>query len=64
MPVGHREEMRPSVLSQVRQHQEGVLVDFVRVLRRVARLGGEGELRDAVIELLARLPGLHGVLVL
>lgn len=64
MAIGHGKEMCASVLAQVRQHKERVLVDFVRVLWRIACLRGKRKLRHAIIKFLARLSRLHRMLVL
>lgn len=56
--VTDREEMCSSVLAKMRQHQVGVLVDLVRVLRTVTCLRGEGEFSDTVVELLHARLGL------
>ena len=63
MAVGHCEEVGAPILTQVRKHQEAVLVDLVGVLGRVARLGGEGKLGYTVVKLLISLPRLDGVRV-
>lgn len=56
VPVAHRKEVRPSVLTQMGKHQVRVLVHFVWVLRTVPSLRGERKFSHAVIELfLARL---------
>lgn len=62
MAVCHCEEVRPPILAQMRQYQEAVLVDLVRILRAESCFGGEGEFCNAVIELFVGLSGLHSVL--
>lgn len=62
--VRNREEVRPSVLSKMRQDQEGVLIGFVWILRRIASFGGECKLCYTIVKLLTRLPWLDGVLIL
>jgi len=62
--IGHREEMRAAVLTQVRQDQERVLIGLVWILGRIACLCGKCELGHAIIEFLACLAWLHRMLVL
>lgn len=64
MAVAHSKEVSPSILTQVWQHQETILVDFVRVLRRVAGLCCKRKLGHAIIELFAGLPGLYTLILL
>ncbi len=64
MAIGNGEEMCTSVLTQVWQHEEGVLIDFVWILRRIASLGRKSEFCDAIVELLACLARLDRMLVL
>ena len=52
MSVTNRKEMSATVFSKVRHHQVLVLVNFVWIFGREARLGGKRKLRDTVIVLL------------
>ena len=52
VPVAHREEVAVLEAHDVGVGDVGVLVDFVRVVRRNAALGREGELRDNIHDFL------------
>ena len=56
--------MRSSILSQVRQNKERVLVHLVWILGRIARLCCKCEFGNAIIKLFTRLTRLNCVLVL
>lgn len=64
MTISNGEEMGSSVLTEMWQNQERILVHLVRILRRIACLGRKCEFCDTVIELFARLSWLHGLCIL
>ncbi len=50
MPVAHSEEMCSSILRQMWQSKEGILINLVWVGGLKTGLGGKGKLRDTVIK--------------
>ena len=64
MTISNGEEVGPSILTEMWQHQEWILVDLVRILWRITSLCSKCEFRDTVVELFARLSWLHGLRIL
>lgn len=64
MAIAYGKEMSAAVLTQMRQDQEAVLVDFVWVLGRIAGLGRKCKLGHAVIKFLAGLSRLNTLVLL
>jgi len=63
MSIADSEVVAELVAHEVGIRYEGILVDFERVVHRVATLGREGELCNHVLYLPRRLLLLHAIIV-
>ena len=58
MPISHSKKMSPSVLTQMREDQETILVCFIWILGRISSLCCECKLSDTVIKFFISLSWL------